>query len=85
MKQVIMMELVNISYMKRGQILAYFDKFPYSKVLFAPVRRYYFVSCVYWDERDSVVTREDLEKMELLFNSYMGKEAFYRKRRAISE
>ncbi|KMJ58305.1 hypothetical protein AB685_10370 [Bacillus sp. LL01] len=76
------MELVNISYMKKGQILGFFDNFPHSKVLFTPIKKYYFISYVYWDERDSVVSQEDLEKMEMLFNSYMGREAFYRKRRS---
>ncbi|ART75987.1 hypothetical protein ACQCU1_07095 [Sutcliffiella horikoshii] len=75
------MELVNISYMKKGQIQGFFDKFPHSKVLFSPIRKYYFVSYVYWDERDPIVLQEDLEKMELLFNSYMGREAFYRRRK----
>lgn len=76
------MELVNISYMKKGEIIGFFDKFPHSKVLFSPIRKYYFISYVYWDERDQVVSQEDLEKMELMFNSYMGRESFYRKRRS---
>lgn len=71
---------MNVSYMKKGQILGCFDKFPHSKVLFSPIKRYYFTSYVYWDERDPVVSQDDLEKMELLFNSYMGREAFYLKR-----
>ncbi|QFT88556.1 hypothetical protein FIU87_07875 [Bacillus sp. THAF10] len=76
------MELLNISYLKKGKILGFFDRFPYSKVVFSPVKNYYFISDIHWDERDSVVTSEDLEKMELLFNSYLGKESVYLKRKS---
>ncbi|CAG9620602.1 hypothetical protein [Sutcliffiella rhizosphaerae] len=79
------MELLNISYLKKGQLLGFFDKFPSSKVLFSPIKNYYFVSYVYWDERDAVVTEEDLERMEMLMNTYLGKESFYRKRKNLNE
>ncbi|MFE7061253.1 hypothetical protein ACFVAD_03735 [Sutcliffiella sp. NPDC057660] len=76
------MKLLNVSYMKKGQMIGFFDTFPHSKVLFSRVKKYYFVSTVYWDERDQVVTRSDLEKMELLLNSYFGTESNYKNRKA---
>ncbi|MBM7621495.1 hypothetical protein JOC95_003384 [Bacillus tianshenii] len=79
------MKLLNVSYMKKGRMIGFFDKFPHSKVLFSRVKKYYFVSTVYWDERDQVVTRADLEKMELLLNNYFGTEAYYKNRKAMSD
>ncbi|MCA1319212.1 hypothetical protein LC085_04735 [Bacillus tianshenii] len=79
------MKLLNVSYIKKGRMIGFFDKFPHSKVLFSRVKKYYFVSTVYWDERDQVVTRADLEKMELLLNNYFGTEAYYKNRKAMSD
>ncbi|MRX73107.1 hypothetical protein GJU40_13240 [Bacillus lacus] len=75
------MKIINYSYKKRGNLEFVFDVWPHSKVMFSPIRNYYFVRYVRWDERDPVVSREDLQKMEQLVNRQMGREIWYDKRK----
>ncbi|WP_176483741.1 MULTISPECIES: hypothetical protein [Bacillus] len=71
------MKLLNISYKKRGRIVGYFDKFPNSPVLFAPIKDYHFTYRVNWDSQDPIVEKVDLVKMELLLNQYLEQEHEY--------
>jgi len=43
------------------------------------------VYIVNWSEKDPVVTRKDLEEMELLLNEEMGTLMFYLRRRSQTE
>ncbi|WP_210365197.1 hypothetical protein [Bacillus sp. REN3] len=74
------MNLIRWSYTKRYNIKAKFDTFPNSAVLFRQIKNYYFVYSVKWSTMDSVVTKKDLEKMELLLNRELGTEDGYRHR-----
>ncbi|APH05681.1 hypothetical protein [Bacillus weihaiensis] len=79
------MKIVNHSYQKRGKIEFMFDEFPFSKVVLAPIKNYYFVRTVKWDPNDRVVKRADLEKMEQLVNEFLGCMEFYKQRKAYRE
>ncbi|WP_243387306.1 hypothetical protein [Bacillus kexueae] len=76
------MELLDWSYTRGYNVKAYFSKFPQSLVIFRQIRDYYFVYQVKWSELDPVVTREDLEQMELMMNKELGLEAEYLKRKS---
>ncbi|TXC90435.1 hypothetical protein FS935_10855 [Metabacillus litoralis] len=79
------MKIINHSYKRRGTIEFMFDDYPFSKVIFSPIKNYYFVRTVRWDPADSVVTRNDLEKMEILANEFLGCLDFYKDRKAYKE
>lgn len=75
------MNILTYSYKKRGAIEFTFDIFPHSKVLFYPIKTYYFIRTVRWNAIDPVVTRRDLEAMELVANAEMGTLEHYQKRK----
>ncbi|KKB38250.1 hypothetical protein [Bacillus thermotolerans] len=79
------MRLVKWAYSRRYNIKAVFDKFPHSNVIFRTIHQFYFVYIVNWSEKDPVVTRKDLEEMELLLNEEMGTLMFYLRRRSQTE
>lgn len=74
------MNLVDWKYTKRHGIEAKFDRFPNSMVIFRPVNHYYFVYNIRWSSLDEVVTRGNLENMELALNRALGMEKSYLKR-----
>jgi len=76
------MELLDWGYTRRYNIKAYFSKFPHSLVVFRQIKDYYFVYQVHWKELDPVVTRDDLEEMELLLNQELGLEKAYLNRKS---
>ncbi|HEY9576770.1 MAG TPA: hypothetical protein VIR64_03765 [Pseudobacillus sp.] len=76
------MRLKRWAYSRRYNIKAVFDKFPHSNVIFRTINQFYFIYIVNWSEKDPVVTREDLEKMEKLINEEMGTALFYRQRKS---
>lgn len=76
------MELLDWGYGRRYQIKAVFSKFPNSTVIFRSFPSYYFIYTVRWSEDDPVVTRKDLEDMELIINDMLGLLANYQNRRA---
>lgn len=76
------MELLDWGYGRRYQIKAVFSKFPNSTVIFRSFPSYYFIYTVRWSEDDPVVTRKDLEDMELVINDMLGLLANYQNRRA---
>ncbi len=76
------MKIIHHSYRRRGQIEFIFEEFPNSKVVFSPIKDYYFIRTVRWNREDSVVTRRDLEKMELIVNEFLGSIDFYKQRKA---
>lgn len=69
-------------YTRRYNIKAVYDQFPHSNVIFRLINQYYFVYIVNWSEKDPVVTRDHLEKMEILLNKELGTEEFYRSRKS---
>ncbi|MFY4775432.1 hypothetical protein [Metabacillus sp. RGM 3146] len=75
------MEIIDFSYKKRGRVEFVFSTFPHSKALLCPIKNYFFVRNVKWDERDPVVTKGDLEAMEWLANKHFGRESWYKKRK----
>ncbi|MTH55660.1 hypothetical protein GKZ89_19890 [Bacillus mangrovi] len=75
------MEIVDYSYKKRGNVEFVFSPFPHSRVLLSPIKNYFFVRYVKWDDRDPIVERADLEHMEWLVNKHFGLEAWYRRRK----
>lgn len=79
------MELLQWSYTKKYNILAMFNPFSHSKVIFRQIKDYYFVYTVHWSSRDPVVTRKDLETMEILLNRELGTEQAYLKRLAYNQ
>ncbi|MDJ0286908.1 MULTISPECIES: hypothetical protein [Bacillus] len=76
------MEILKHSYRKKGQIEFLFDDFPHSPAVLIPIRHYYFVRYVKWNQHDPPVTRNDLEEMEILANKMLGTLHDYRKRKA---
>ncbi|MEE3603782.1 hypothetical protein [Bacillus altitudinis] len=76
------MEILKHSYRKKGQIEFLFDDFPHSLAVLTPIRHYYFVRYVKWNQHDPPVTRNDLEEMEILANAMLGTLHDYRKRKA---
>lgn len=76
------MEILKHSYRKKGQIEFLFDDFPHSAAVLTPIRHYYFVRYVKWNQHDPPVTRNDLEEMEILANTMLGTLHDYRKRKA---
>ncbi|PKG23525.1 hypothetical protein [Niallia nealsonii] len=79
------MEIIKHSYKKRGTMEFIYNKFPQSKVILYPIKNYYFVRTVKWHPEDPVVTRADLEKMELLSNELLGTIEFYKQRKSYKE
>ncbi|MFZ3589291.1 hypothetical protein ACOI1C_08350 [Bacillus sp. DJP31] len=79
------MILLNWSYTKRCTIKANFDYCPNSTVIFRPIRDYYFVYTINWSNTDSVVTRDELSKMEQLVNEELGTKHQYYNRKSISK
>lgn len=75
-----MMELLHWSHTKKYNIMAMFNPFFHSKVIFRPIKDYYFVYTVHWSSSDPVVTRQDLETMEILMNRELETEQSYFKR-----
>ncbi|ALC84217.1 MULTISPECIES: hypothetical protein [Bacillus] len=78
------MKIVQHSYQKKGKIVFVFENWPHSAVIMVPIKNYYFIRFVKWDERDPVVTREDLEQMEWAANRMLGCSHFYRNRKALT-
>ncbi|MCV9886404.1 hypothetical protein OIH86_12220 [Metabacillus halosaccharovorans] len=76
------MKIIHHSYRRRGQIEFMFEEFPHSKVVFSPIKNYYFIRTVRWNREDPVVTRRDLEKMELEVNEFLGSIECYKQRKA---
>lgn len=76
------MEILKHSYRKKGQIEFLFDDFPHSPAVLTPIRHYYFVRYVKWNQHDPPVKRNDLEEMEILANTMLGTLHDYRKRKA---
>ena len=76
------MKIIHHSYKRRGQIEFMFEEFPHSKVVFSPIKNYYFIRTVRWNREDPVVTRRDLEKMELEVNEFLGSIEWYKQRKA---
>jgi len=79
------MEIMKHSYRKRGTVEFIFNKFPQSKVVFYPIKNYYFIRTVKWHSEDPIVTRGDLEEMELLSNELLGTIEFYKQRKNYRE
>jgi hypothetical protein len=79
------MKLTKWSYTKRYNIKAQFDKYPNSVVIFRQIKDYYFVYTVNWAISDPVVTKNALEKMELLLNSELGTLDEYRLRKVFQQ
>ncbi|MCD7035775.1 hypothetical protein LRR81_16140 [Metabacillus sp. GX 13764] len=75
------MEIIDYSYKKRGRVEFVFSTFPHSKAMLYPIKNYFFVRYVTWDERDPIVTKADLEEMEMLANKHFGRESWYKKRK----
>lgn len=71
------MKIIHYSYKKRGKIEFWFEQWPNSPVVFTPIKEYYFIRVVKWNEHDPLVTRDDLGKMELIVNQYLGREEYY--------
>ncbi|QGQ46202.1 hypothetical protein [Metabacillus sediminilitoris] len=76
------MEILSYSYKRKGIIEFMFDKFPLSKVVFYPIKQYYFIKFIKWDHRDPAVKTEDLEVMQLQVNEFLGCLDYYTKRKA---
>lgn len=76
------MEILNHSYKRKGSIEFMFDKFPLSKVVFFPIKQYYFIKFIKWDHHDPVVKTEDLEEMQLQVNKFLGCIDYYMERKA---
>ncbi|GLY11760.1 hypothetical protein ACP2W0_19100 [Pseudobacillus badius] len=79
------MRLERWAYSRRYNIKAVFDKFPHSNVIFRTINHFYFIYIVNWSEKDPVVTRSDLEQMELLLNEELGTGSFYQQRKSQTE
>jgi len=78
-------KIIKHSYKKRGTMEFVYSKFPQSRVILYPIKNYYFVRTVKWHLKDPVVTRADLEEMELLSNELLGTIEFYKKRKNYKE
>lgn len=78
----LLVKLKRWAYSRRYNIKAVFDKFPNSNVIFRTINQFYFIYIVNWSEKDPVVTRLDLERMEKLLNEEMGTSLFYRQRKS---
>ncbi|PMC35350.1 hypothetical protein CJ195_19965 [Bacillus sp. UMB0899] len=76
------MKIIHHSYKRRGQIEFLFEEFPHSNVVFSPIKNYYFIRTVRWNREDPVVTRRDLERMELVVNEFLECINFYKQRKA---
>ncbi|WP_456272131.1 hypothetical protein [Bacillus sp. AK031] len=76
------LKLEKWSYSRRFNIKATFDTLPHSTVLFRRIKDYYFIYNVYWSSQDPIVTRQDLEAMELLLNRELGSEEQYNRRKS---
>ncbi len=76
------MKIIHHAYRRRGQIEFMFEEFPHSKVVFSPIKNYYFVKSVRWNQLDRVVNRRDLEEMEHIVNEFLGCIDFYKQRKA---
>ncbi|KUP09822.1 hypothetical protein Q73_00860 [Bacillus coahuilensis m2-6] len=76
------MKLLNWKYTTRSQIKAYFSDYPHSLVIFRKIRRYYLVYEVKWSDVDPPVTKEALEKMEILLNKEFGYSTAYQQRKS---
>jgi hypothetical protein len=76
------MKIVNYQYKKRGYLEFVFDQFPNSPVLLGLISNYYFVKHIKWSSLDPVVTRDNLEEMEILANREMGTTIGYLMRKA---
>ncbi|MFC0271037.1 hypothetical protein ACFFIX_06185 [Metabacillus herbersteinensis] len=79
------MRILNYSFKKRGNIDFIFDQFPHSVVVFAPIKNYYFIRYVRWDERDPIVLRQDLAAMELEANKHLNCFDWYKRRKAFGK
>lgn len=75
------MELVSWSYYWRNKVKALFDKYPNSPVTFRRVANYYFTHSVDWSAEDPIVSKSDLQQMELLLNRALGYETEYLNRK----
>lgn len=75
------MKLIKWSYKKRNNIKAQFDVFPYSLVLFRKIKNYYFVYTVQWSDKDPVITKTELEEMEIILNQEIGADKEYQQRK----
>ncbi|MED3571911.1 hypothetical protein [Cytobacillus praedii] len=75
------MEIVTYSYKRHGMIEFIFDKFPNSKAILYPIKSYYFIRTVRWDPEDPVVSKNDLEAMEIAANELLGTIENYRQRK----
>lgn len=75
------MEILKHSYRKRGSMEFIYDMFPHSKVILYPIKNYYFIRTVKWNAKDPVVTRRDLETMEILSNEHLGTIDYYKMRK----
>jgi hypothetical protein len=76
------MQLLDWSYTKKYSIKAVFQPFSHSTVIFRQIKDYYFVYTVHWSSRDPIVTRNDLETMEILMNKALGTDQAYFRRSA---
>ncbi|KKI88743.1 hypothetical protein WQ54_29990 [Bacillus sp. SA1-12] len=79
------MEIISHSYRRHGSIEFIFDRFPLSRVLFYPIKNYYFIKHVKWNPLDPEVKTDDLEEMQLLVNEFLGCIEFYKQRKAYKE
>nr|WP_326255777.1 hypothetical protein [Lederbergia lenta] len=68
------------SYTKRYNIIARFDQFPHSNVIFRKIKDYYFIYTISWSKEDNIVKRHHLKEMEILLNEELGTIEFYLKR-----
>ncbi|WP_409290244.1 hypothetical protein [Peribacillus sp. SCS-37] len=71
------MKMIKWSYSKRNHIRASFDHYPNTLFIFRRIRGYYFAYTMDWSGEDPPVSKEDLEKMELLLNRELGCEEQY--------
>jgi hypothetical protein len=74
------MDIIKWGYMRRGQRKAVFDKYPNTTVIFRRVRGYFLVYSIGWDEKDGVIERDDISKMEVLLNKELGLHENYSER-----
>lgn len=75
------MEILSHSYRRKGSIEFVFDKFPNSRVVFYPIKNYYFIKFIKWDSFDPEVRTDDLEEMQLIVNNFLGCINYYKQRK----
>jgi hypothetical protein len=81
-KKVMPMKMLKWSYTKKYNIIAVYDQFPNSPVIFRQIKDYYFVYSIKWSFVDPQITRRHLVVMEELLNIELETYNFYKKRKA---